>query len=287
MQKRLRRLAPLLIVLCGCHSAPTTAGSPAADDPLLGGIDEASFMAMHELDTTDPGEANGTDVTVEVPGLGPMACYLALPPEHDGSSLPGVIVIHEWWGPNAHIRLWTDRLAAEGYAALAADLYDGTVATTREGAMAAMRSVNGDEARRRLQAAHRWLSDAHCDGGARPTASIGWCFGGGWSLAMAMEVEELDGAVVYYGRTDIDPERAARTSTRVLGIYAERDGWIGPDYVRALGLELETAGVDFQWAIYPADHAFANPSSAVYDHEQAALAWERSSAFLADVLTGR
>jgi carboxymethylenebutenolidase len=260
--------------------------APAADAPevdMLGSMDEDAFMALHEFEAAEGLELGGAARTIDVPGYGPMEGYLSLPPDHDGGPLSCVLVIHEWWGLNDNIRLWTDRLANEGYAAFAVDLYEGTVATDPEDAMAAMRAVDGAAALARLRAAHDWLVATH-GGGDGPSATIGWCFGGGWSMASALNVYGLDGAVVYYGRTEVTEEAARTMDTRVLGIFAQRDQGITPEYVDGLEATLEAAGADFRFERYDADHAFGNPSSARYDHEAASAAWEQTRGFLADVL---
>ena len=281
-----------LALACACSAPPTGSDAPDRTEPaavepahpMLGGVDEATFKALHQLELREGPELRGEEVAIEVAELGPMGCYLALPPGHDGGSLPSVVVIHEWWGLNDNVRLWTDRIAAEGYAALAVDLYEGVVATDSDTAYATMVAVDENEAKARLAAAHAWLGAQHGDGGQEPSACIGWCFGGGWSLTMGLEQDGLDGAVIYYGRREVDEQAAAATEARLLGIYGERDRSIGPDYVAALSEQLEGVGVDFTHHIYPANHAFANPSNSRYDEVHAAEAWERTRTFLAEVL---
>lgn len=293
--RRRRPCAPLavpaLALLAACAAPGATGDRAAGSDPatspvdMLGGLDQDTFMALHELSDAEVPELRGAAQTIAVPGYGDMTGYLSLPPDVD-APLPGVVVIHEWWGLNDHIRLWTDRLAAEGYAAFAVDLYDGTVATTREGAMAAMQAVDGARASSTLLAARAWLEATH-GGGDAPTASIGWCFGGGWSMQLALMDPDLDGAVVYYGRTEVTEDRARGIRAPVLGVFGNRDEGIGPAYVDALAETLTAAGVDFEFLRYDADHAFANPSSARYDHAAAGAAWDQTRAFLADVLGRR
>jgi len=132
-------------------------------------------------------------------------------PEGATAPLPAVIVIHEWWGLNDHVRHWADRLAADGYAALAVDLYGGKVATTPDEAMAAMKSVDEAKAKAKsmLAAAHRFLADdPRID--AKRRGVIGWCFGGAWSLQHAIAEADLDAAVIYYGRLSTEPAQLAK-----------------------------------------------------------------------------
>ena len=86
-----------------------------------------------------------------------MDCYLSRP--KGGNPIGAILVIHEWWGLNDNVKHWADRLASDGYVALAVDLYEGTVATTRDEAMAAMRGVEAEAATAKLVAAHAWLRD--------------------------------------------------------------------------------------------------------------------------------
>ncbi|HEU5060867.1 MAG TPA: dienelactone hydrolase family protein, partial [Kofleriaceae bacterium] len=204
--------------------------------------------------------------------------YLSLP-EGATAPVPGVIVIHEWWGLNDHIMHWADRLAADGHAALAVDLYGGVVATTREDAMATMKKVDDAKARAVLVAAHRFLvEDARVK--APRTASIGWCFGGGWSMQAAMALPELDAAVVYYGHVPTDARAFAGVKARVLGVFGNQDEGIPPRHVDGFAAALTAAGVKHEILRYDAPHAFANPSSPAYHAKEAAAAWEKVRAFL-------
>ena len=253
---------------------------PQLDDTNMdwtGVLDEASFAALHDL--TDREVPALTGEAIEVGG---MNCYLSQPAL--GESVGAVIVIHEWWGLNEHVKHWTDRLASDGYTALAVDLYGGTVATDREGAMAAMRSVNGDDATKKLLAAHAFLTDPKGDIAAERTASIGWCFGGAWSLRLAMAEPELDAAVVYYGRLVTEPDELKPIGAKMLGVFGNEDGSIPPAAVAKFKDAMKSAGKDLRLRQYDAAHAFANPSSGSYDAENATKAWKESRMFLAENL---
>ena len=239
-----------------------------------GVLDEKSFAELHEL--TDREAPALTGKTVEIGG---MNCYLSQPAL--GRSLGAVIVIHEWWGLNEHVKHWTDRLASDGYTALAVDLYGGTVATTREGAMTAMRSVKEEEATAKLVAAHAFLTDKDGEIRAERTASIGWCFGGGQSLRLAMAEPELDAAIIYYGHLVTEPAKLKPINAKLLGVFGNEDGSIPPAAVAKFKDAIETAGKELHLRQYDAAHAFANPSSGSYDTENATQAWKESRSFLA------
>lgn len=208
--------------------------------------------------------------------------YVARPA---GEPSAGLIVIHEWWGLNDHIRELADRLAAEGYIALAVDLHDGEVAAdadkARELTTAAMNDPDRVDAN--LQAAFRWLRE---EGGVEQIGSIGWCFGGAMSLRAAMLLpQELDAAVIYYGRLVTEKERLAPLEMPILGIFGGRDRGIPVESVREFERTLQSLGKTAEIVIYDdAEHAFLNPSGARYAPEEAADAWRRTIEFLAEHL---
>ncbi|WP_426755726.1 dienelactone hydrolase family protein [Myxococcus sp. Y35] len=238
-----------------------------------GAVSEAEFKALHTLREDAPPKLKGEEV--EVAGT---KAYLSLPEGAQGP-LPAVIVIHEWWGLNDHIRHWTDRLAAEGYAALAVDLYGGKVATTRDEALSLLKAVDPARAQETLEAAHAFLQqDARVK--ATRTGSIGWCFGGGWSLRTAMALPELAAAVMYYGNPVTDPQALASIRAPLLGIFGTRDASIPPETLQAFREGLAAAGVRHYLLEFEADHAFANPSGERYDERAAAAAWQQVTAFL-------
>jgi carboxymethylenebutenolidase len=215
----------------------------------------------------------GKEVTV-----GGAKAYLSLP-DNAKAPLPGIVVIHEWWGLNDHVRHWTDRLAAEGYAALAVDLYGGVVATTPDEAMAAIKKVDDAEALKIMRAGHKFLVEDSRVRATR-TASIGWCFGGRKSLELALGEPELDACVMYYGNPITEVAQLAPLKAELLGVFGSRDKSIPPEKVAAFRDALKEAGKTFDIREYDAEHAFANPSNPRYDEVNAGKAWEVTRAFL-------
>ena len=203
----------------------------------------------------------------------------------DEPSPPGVLVIHEWWGLNDNIRSMARQLAAEGYAALAVDLYGGRVAEEPALARELMQAAQSRPVaiQANLRQAHAYLVDRI---GAPRTGSIGWCFGGGVSLEAALLLPgELDAAVVYYGRVVTDRKRLERLDTPVLGLFGGADRGIPVESVRAFEAALRELGKTAEIHIYPgAAHAFANPSGTRYDAAAAEDAWARTLAFLKQTL---
>jgi carboxymethylenebutenolidase len=233
------------------------------------------------------GTTVGADV-VYAAGSGTTATgYLSLP-EAGASGIPGVIVIHEWWGLNDNVRRLTDRLAEAGYAVLAVDLYGGVVAEDSELASELSQKVSADMdvARANLVGAYSYLADSL---DAPAVGSVGWCFGGFMSLEAAMELpEDLDAAVIYYGRTTDDRERLGPLQVPILGHFGGEDQGIPLDGVRAFEAAMTDLGKEIQVYVYEgAGHAFANPSGQAYQPEAAETAWARTTAFLAQHLGSR
>ncbi len=201
------------------------------------------------------------------------------------ANAPALIVIHEWWGLNDNIRQVTERLAGEGYVALAVDLYGGEAAATPKQAMQKMQSLMGnvEAANDNLRAAFAFLENEQ---GAPRIGVVGWCLGGQWSLRTALLLpEKIDAAVIYYGSLNTDPEALATLQMPVMGNFAENDPLIPLDSVEALRSTLASQGKVVDVKVYAgAKHAFSNPSGTAYDAEAAADAWVRTTGFFAEHL---
>ncbi len=195
--------------------------------------------------------------------------------------LPAVIMIHEWWGLNDNIRAMADRLAAEGYIVLAVDLYGGKTASTSAEARNLMLSVVEDPetANANIRSAYEFVE---ATAGAPRIASLGWCFGGSWSLNTALLFpDELDASVIYYGQVTADEEKLRPVNTPILGLFAADDSGIKVSSVEAFEAALKRLRKDYKIHIYPGvGHAFANPSGNNYDEAAAADAWQRTLKFL-------
>jgi carboxymethylenebutenolidase len=194
---------------------------------------------------------------------------------------PTVLLIHEWWGLNDQIRTMAAEFADRGYLALAADLYDGKVGTNRDENMQLMNSVDADVATDTLVSWIEWLR-RHERGNGR-VATIGWCFGGAWSLNASLATP-VDATVIYYGSVAKTAAQLEPLASPVLGHFATRDQFIDHEMVCAFEVAMIEAGKTFTHHWYTADHAFANPTGARYDQEDAQLAWERTLAFLSERL---
>jgi carboxymethylenebutenolidase len=247
-------------------AAQPTSSAPSSPAPgLTGALSEEEFKKLHELKTDAAPPLHGKMIDI-----GADKAYLSLP--KGTPPFPAVVVVHEWWGLNDHIKHWADRLAEDGYAALAVDLYGGKTATTPDEAMAAMKAVDPAAATATLLAAHKFLaSDSRVQ--AKKRGSIGWCFGGKWSLGLGLAAPDSDAVVMYYGHPPQNADDLKTLKAPLLGIFGNRDKAITPAMVDALEKNLKANGANATILRYDADHAFANPSNPHYDATSAADAW--------------
>jgi carboxymethylenebutenolidase len=204
----------------------------------------------------------------------------------EGGRGPGVVVLQEWWGLVPHIEDVCERFAAEGFTALAPDLYDGDVARSPDEAGKMMMALNIDETEKKLRGAVEFLVGHEACEGER-VGAVGFCMGGVLSLyAAAKNPERVGACVVFYGIHPKVQPPLENLSAPVLGLYAERDQFVPPAEARALEARLRGLGKSAEVHIYPgADHAFFNDTRPeVYDAEAAADAWRRTVEFFREHL---
>ena len=205
--------------------------------------------------------------------------FLARP--NDDGPHPALILIHEWWGLNDNMRSLARDFAKQGYVALAVDLYEGESTTDQTQAPALVGRVLADMDRalenlRQAVAYLRGLSQVNDE----KLASVGWCFGGGWSYQMAKNDLGVRATVMYYGQFDPHDD-FAHMKADILGHFGEKDANIKVDTVKEFEAALITHKGIHEIYIYPnAGHGFANPDNPAYNPEAAAKAWERTMNFL-------
>jgi carboxymethylenebutenolidase len=226
---------------------------------------------------------SGQGASVDLPGGG--RGYLVLP-EGKGKH-PAVIVIQEWWGLNDWIRDNAARFARQGYVALAVDLYRGRSTSDPGEAHELMRGLPEDRALSDLEAGFHFLA-ARDDVDPERIGSIGWCMGGGYSLALATSEPHLRAAVINYGRLVTAPEKIDAIHAVLLGNFAGADRGIPPDDVRAFDGRLKERRKEADIKIYDGKaHAFMNPGNKDgYDDAATRDAWSRIDAFFARTLKG-
>jgi carboxymethylenebutenolidase len=210
---------------------------------------------------------------------GQASGYRAIPKKGTG---PSVVVIQEWWGLVDHIEDVCDRFAANGYVALAPDLYHGKKAKSPDEAGKLMMALRIDDAEKDLSGAIEFLLNHEATTGSK-VGIIGFCMGGALSLYAATKNPKVGACVVFYGgHPNVKPD-LPNLQAPVLGIYAERDGFVTPQLVHQLEKQLKELGKSVEVHIYPGvDHAFFNDQRPeVYDEKASADAWRRVLEFFA------
>jgi len=243
----MKRLAALAIMLLALH---------------------ATAWAAEENVTFKSGTGTASGLLVTPAGKGPF---------------PATVVIQEWWGLNDWVKDQARALAKEGYVSLAVDLYHGKVAATQEDAHQLMMGLAPDQAVRDLQGAVAYLQ-GRADVKKARIGSIGWCMGGRYSLALAVEEPTLAATVAYYGAPPTDASAIAKIKSPVLGNYGADDQGPSPEQVKAFEAAMKKAGKSIDVKIYEgAGHAFANPNNPWHGYREGAAkdAWMRTTAFLA------
>jgi carboxymethylenebutenolidase len=213
---------------------------------------------------------------VEFPANGTKTSgYLATPASGKG---PGVLVIQEWWGLVRHVKNVADRFAAEGFTALAPDLYHGKTASEPDEAGKLFMALNIAQAEKDLRGAASYLAGQSSTG---KLGVVGFCMGGQLALFAATLNPAIGACVNFYGvHPNVKPDYA-KLAAPVLGLFAEKDSFVTPQVAREVDAAIKKAGKQSEIRIYPGvDHAFFNDERAdVYDKAAAEDAWQRTLAF--------
>ena len=249
----------MVFIFIGCGNPEQQTDTKTADSDNM-----AQFTEDKEFK-----EAHDTPKNLDYNGAGEMlkfatsdgregSAYAIMSKENTNKYL---FVIHEWWGLNDHIKQEADRLA-QGLGnvhVMALDLYDGNVTADREEAGKFMGMVKEERAKAIINGA---LAKAGKDA---EIGTIGWCFGGGWSLkASILAGAQGKACVVYYGLPVKTAAELAPLQAPVLGIFAKNEQWISPEVVKEFEKLAAATKKDLTVHSFDADHAFANPSSEKY-----------------------
>ncbi len=284
----------LLVFIAGCGGASDE--SSYSDDMAEQHADDSTQATAMVQPPQMP--VNGSTISYHTTEAGEtITGYFARPESPDSvleargmdpatSALPGILVIHEWWGLNDNIRGMARRLAGQGYQTLAVDLYGTAPAETPDQARGLMQQAMQNPAflMDNIAAAHLYLRQ---ETGAPRVGVIGWCFGGGMALNAAIaEPQELDAAAIYYGRVSNATERElAPIQMPIIGFFGGQDSSIPVEDVRQFEQTLSALGKDAEIYVYEdAGHAFANPSGNNYAPEAAQDAWEKAMGFFDEAL---
>jgi carboxymethylenebutenolidase len=187
-----------------------------------------------------------------------------------------LFVIHEYWGLNDYIKQEAEKLSDElDVNVIALDLYDGKVATVRDSAAKYMQEVKDTRALSIINGAYTYV------GQNVKVFSIGWCFGGGWSLQAAIAGgAQAAGCIMYYGMPEKDINKLKTLQCNVVGFFANKDQWINPTVVAQFQADMKTAGKTLTVYQYDADHAFANPSNPKFDKAATADSYIKTISFI-------
>jgi carboxymethylenebutenolidase len=216
------------------------------------------------------------DISIDVPGGIPATGALAMP---DTDNAPALMLFPEWWGLNDQIKSVAAEFAKLGFIAFAFNLFNAPPVTTFNAAKEQSLNIDTGLAHKQSAAAIDWLRNhPKCSG---KVGTIGWCFGGGWSLYASVDTP-VDATVIYYGPMDVSVDQLKALKGPVLGNFGTEDKIVPEKSVEQFEAKMATAGKakDLTVYWYDAGHAFANPSDARYDAPDTRLAWERTLTFL-------
>ncbi len=224
---------------------------------------------------------------VEFPGGNPdvkTQGFLSRPMEL--GRYPAVIVIHEIFGLADHIKDVANRLAQEGYVALAVDLFDRKIITKLEEGREIRQKLTEEKILGDLNGAFNYLKTLKYVNPSR-IGSVGFCMGGGLSLQLACRNPELAAAVVFYGRNPSPIDLVKNIRCPILGNYGGADKGITESDIDLLRQTLTKHGKKFDIKVYPnAPHAFFNDTRESYRPEAARDAWKRTLTFFNNHLKG-
>ncbi len=237
---------------------------------VIGGVP----LAMATVGPVSASATNQDNVSVESWASDePLTGYFLEP---DTEPAGAVLLIHEWWGLNDQIRSMVPKFAEAGYLSLAVDLYQKQVAETPDKARALMQQIQPDVATDALVTWINWLREHPKSNGK--VGTVGWCFGGGWSLNASIATP-VEATVIYYGRCGKSADEVASLIGPVLGHFATQDQFINQDMVSRFETSMDAAGKTYTNHWYEADHGFANPTTTRHDAEDTMLAWSRTLDF--------
>jgi carboxymethylenebutenolidase len=265
MQKLPLLLSILFISLFACKQAEQNlmCHDPKAEFAVFG--KDPEFQAMHPSPEDKVFALKGKTVRFAVAGQDSSSAYLAKAAKKTTKYL---LLFHEWWGLNDYVKNEADYWAKTlNVNVLAVDLYDGKLAKTADEAGKFMGECKPERAESIIKAAAAYT------GTKTDFRTMGWCFGGGWSLKAALLLKDKTKAcVMYYGMPEENVDVLKTLSTDVVFMQANKDRWINEDVVKKFEANMKSAGKSLSVNRYDADHAFANPSSPHYDEAAAKAA---------------
>jgi carboxymethylenebutenolidase len=219
-----------------------------------------AFVSLHEApESFEFIPAGGEMKTIKTSDSNDANIYEVRSPQASDNF---ILLFHEWWGLNDYIRQEAEKIRREvgNVTVIAVDLYDGKIASSPDSARVYVGQVNEERARTIIQAAIDYA------GKNAKIATLGWCFGGGWSMQSALMLgKQAVGCVVYYGMPEKDVKKLSTLQCDILGIFGSQDKFINTDIVAEFKKNMKAAKKKLEVKMYNADHAFANPSNPHHD----------------------
>lgn len=275
LKQTLLIVVSFMLIFSACNNGSKTTDKSEGMEQFS---EDEEFKKAHDSPEEISIDGKGEMMTFETPDGSTGSAYTIM---SETPSEKYLFVIQEWWGLNDHIKQEADRLYSEleNVNVMALDMYDGKVADNPDDAGKYMQAV--DQAR-----AEAIVNGAIAHAGAEASiATIGWCFGGGWSLRTSiMAGDQAAGCVMYYGMPVQKADELVPLQAEVLGIFAEDDGWITPEVADNFKALADATGKNVTIHQFKAEHAFANPSNPKYDKEAADKANELALTFLKEKL---
>ena len=188
-----------------------------------------------------------------------------------------LIVIQEWWGLNDNIKMEADQYFKDlgDVNVMAVDMYDGKVAATPDSAMKLMRGADMNRMVALIQGAVKHA------GSKASIYSVGWCFGGMWSLQTAIIAgPQAKGSVMYYGRPEANMDKLKSIQCDIIGFFGNLDQSPSPAMVNTFEDNMKLAGKNLTAYKYEAGHGFANPSNPSYNAAAKTDSYSKALAFL-------
>lgn len=188
-----------------------------------------------------------------------------------------LVVIQEWWGLNDQVKMESDKYYSDlgNVNVIAVDMYDGKVAATPDSAMKLMRGANMQRMTAIIQGAIKYA------GNKAAIYSVGWCFGGMWSLQTAILAgPQAKGTVMYYGRPETNMDKLKSIECDVIGFFGNKDQSPSPTMVNEFEKNMKDAGKNLSVNRYDAGHGFANPSNPNFNAAAKEDAYAKAIAFL-------
>lgn len=260
----------ILLLVSACNSVD----KQPANEGMSKFASSKSFQKAHEI----PGDLQyeGPGDYVKIPtASGQDANAFMLKAEKASNDY--LLIIHEWYGLNDYAKQEAAKLFEEfsNVHVIALDMYDGNVADNREDASKYMKAVKEERATEIVDAVIEFTGEE------ANIATLGWCFGGGWSLKTAIQAKDKASAcVIYYGSPVEKAEELAPLNAPILGIFAENDKWINHEMIDKFKVLTQATKKSFEEHWFEADHAFANPSGGRYNEKSAQDAYQLVTAFL-------